>query len=92
MEDFITALLRLSLLGSLTAILLLFLRPVLHKFAGWSVVYYLWLVVLLRLCIPAGITVTLPSHADHGALDSPKAISAKNEENRMPEDTQEKSP
>lgn len=61
MEVFLTVLLRLSLFGSLSAVLLLLLQPVLRRLAGWTAVYYLWIVVLLRLCIPAGITVPLPS-------------------------------
>ena len=61
MDDFLLELLHISLLGSLSALLLLFLSRISHKWVSRSVIYYLWLLVLLRLCIPVGITVTLPS-------------------------------
>ncbi len=64
MEGFFIVLLRISLLGSLAAVLLMLLQPILHRLAGWTAVYYLWLVVLLRLCIPIGISVSLTGHAD----------------------------
>ena len=54
------AVLRLSLWGSLLAGLLLALRPLLRGRVSGAVRYYLWLAVLLRLCIPAGITLPLP--------------------------------
>ncbi len=61
MEAFLSGILRISFFGSLAAVLLLLLRPVLCRLAGWSAVYYLWLPVLFRFCIPIGITVTLPA-------------------------------
>lgn len=64
MGGFLTVLLRLSLFGTLSAILLILLQPVLRRLAGWTAVYYLWLAVLLRLCIPAGITIALPGQGD----------------------------
>lgn len=54
------SLLRLSLLGSLLAAALLLLRPILRKYVPHAVSYYLWLIVLLRLCIPVGLTLPLP--------------------------------
>lgn len=63
MEGFLTGLLRISFFGSLSAMVLFFLQPVCRRLAGQAVVYYLWLFVLLRLCVPAGITVSLPSAA-----------------------------
>lgn len=74
MEGFFIVLLRISLLGSLAAVLLMLLQPILHRLAGWTAVYYLWLVVLLRLCIPAGISVSLTDHAD--PVDRPNKIDA----------------
>ena len=49
MEGFLTGLLRISFFGSLSAMVLFFLQPVCRRLAGQSVVYYLWLFVLLRL-------------------------------------------
>lgn len=61
MERLFILLLRLSLLGSLLAALLLLLRPLLRGKVSQTAVYYLWLPVLLRLCLPVGITVLLPA-------------------------------
>lgn len=84
MEGFFTVLLRIGLLGSLSAVLLIMLQPVLRRLAGWTAVYYLWLAVLLRLCIPAGITVPLPGHT--GVSDSAGSISADHKGSVGPED------
>lgn len=61
MERLFILLLRLSLLGSLLTALLLLLRPFLRGKVSQTAVYYLWLLVLLRLCLPIGITVLLPA-------------------------------
>lgn len=61
MERFFILLLRLTLLGSLLAVLLLLLRPLLRGKVSQTAFYYLWLPVLLRLCLPVGITVFLPA-------------------------------
>ncbi len=60
MGELFLDILQVSLLGSLSAAALLVLRRPLCRLVGHSVVYYLWLLVLLRLCIPAGITLKLP--------------------------------
>ena len=60
MTPFLTTLLRLSLFGSLLALALFALKPLLRGRVSRTVSYYLWLLVLLRLCIPAGLTLTLP--------------------------------
>lgn len=54
MERFFLLLLRLSLLGSLLTVLLLLLRPLLRGKVSQTTFYYLWLPVLLRLCLPVG--------------------------------------
>lgn len=54
-------LLRLSLLGSLVGGMLFLLRRLLGGRVRHAVFYYLWLLVLLRLCVPAGVTLTLPA-------------------------------
>ena len=61
MGTFLPALLRLSLLGSVLAVLLLLLRPLLLRRAPYALTYYLWLLVLLRLCVPVGVTLPLPA-------------------------------
>ena len=59
--SFLSGLLRLSLLGSLLAALLLLLRPLLRGRVPYALLYTLWLLVLLRLCLPVGVTLTLPA-------------------------------
>lgn len=63
MTDFLFILLQLSVFGSLLAALLFFLGLVFRRWVSRTVFYYLWLFVLLRLCVPAGITVSLPAAA-----------------------------
>ena len=63
MTAFLTTLLRLSLLGSLLAAVLFLLKPLLRGRVSRAAAYYLWLLVLLRLCIPGGLTLTLPAQA-----------------------------
>ena len=63
MSAFLTTLLRLSLLGSALAVLLFLLKPLLRGKVSRTVQYYLWLLVLLRLCVPAGLTLPLPAEA-----------------------------
>ena len=61
MDDFLRELLRMSLAGSLLALLLAAVRRMAYRLVSRTVIYYLWLFVLLRLCIPGGITVIVPS-------------------------------
>lgn len=72
MQDFLQGLLRVSMYGSLSAVLLVLLRQVSARFVSRSVIYYLWLLVLLRLCIPAGITITLPDISGSAVSDDDK--------------------
>lgn len=73
MEHFLTILLSLSLLGSLLAGILILLRFFLQKCVSRAAFYYLWLLVLLRLCIPVGVTIPLP--AAFGEPDAPAVLS-----------------
>ncbi|MCI9467452.1 MAG: peptidase, M56 family protein, partial [Ruminiclostridium sp.] len=57
MTAFLTTLLRLSLLGSLLAAVLFLLKPLLRGRVSRAAAYYLWLLVLLRLCVPVGLTL-----------------------------------
>lgn len=63
MVSFLSGLLRLSLFGSLLALLMVVLRLLFKGRVSQAVYYYLWLLVLFRLCIPIGITVSLPAAA-----------------------------
>ena len=51
MTPFLYTLLKLSLLGSLLTGLLLLIRPLIKS---KTAVYYLWLLVLVRLVLPVG--------------------------------------
>lgn len=64
MSTFLVTLLRLSLLGGALTLLLWAVSPLLRRWAGQALPYYLWLVVLLRLCLPVGVTLPLPAPAE----------------------------
>ena len=61
MSDFLALLLRLSLLGTMLSGLLFLVRLIFHGRLSQTVYYYLWLPVLLRLCIPGGVILPLPA-------------------------------
>ena len=58
MNELFLIYLSLSMSGSLIALILISLRPVLHKF-GRTWKYYLWLIVLVRLLIPFSIDASV---------------------------------
>ena len=64
MATFLHTLLRLSLLGSLLTGLLLLVQPLIKS---KTAAYYLWLLVLVRLCLPVGVTLPLPALPDQTA-------------------------
>lgn len=76
MELFLRTLLKLSLLGSVLALALTALRPLLRGRVSRAAAYYLWLLVLLRLCVPVGIALPVPAAAADPAPVSPPVIQA----------------
>lgn len=64
MELFLRTLIKLSLLGSALAVILTVLRPLLRGKVSRRAAYYLWLLVLLRLCVPVGIDLPVPVRAE----------------------------
>lgn len=60
MAEFLHTLLVLTVLGSALTGLLLLARPLIKS---RTVFYYLWLLVLLRLCLPVGVSIPLPARA-----------------------------
>ncbi len=64
MADFLLTLVKLSLLGSLLTGLLLLVQPLIKS---KTAAYYLWLLVLVRLCLPVGVTLPLPALPDQTA-------------------------
>lgn len=71
MTNFLITLIKLSLSGSLLAGLLILLRLLFRNRVSQTVFYSLWLLVLLRLCVPVGLTISLP--AIFGEADVPAA-------------------
>ena len=67
MTPFLYTLLKLSLLGSLLTGLLLLVRPLIKSKAA---VYYLWLLVLVRLVLPVGVTLPLPALPEQGTYQA----------------------
>lgn len=84
MDDFLRELLRMSLAGSLLALLLAAVRRIAYRLVSRTVIYYLWLFVLLRLCIPGGITVIVPSVFTSGLPVSIKQTAQKEETGEIP--------
>lgn len=72
MELFLATLLRLSVLGSALALVLAAVRRLFRGRGGQTVCYYLWLAVLLRLCVPLWVTLPLPA----GLGDAPEPPAA----------------
>lgn len=64
MLDFLITLLSLSVLGSVLAVILFLLKPLIKNKVSKAFTYYLWLIVLLRLCLPLGITLAVYGRAD----------------------------
>ena len=62
MTGFLLTLLRLSLLGSVLGVVLMGVLHLLGRRISRAAGYYLWLLVLLRLCVP--VWVDLPILAD----------------------------
>ena len=60
MADFLFRFLQMSAVGSLMAGLIFLWHRFLRKEAINTIFYYMWLLVLLRLCVPFGVTVSLP--------------------------------
>ena len=61
MASFLFTLLKLSVLGSVLTGLLLLVRPLIKSKAA---AYYLWLLVLVRLIVPVGVTIPLPAQPE----------------------------
>lgn len=74
MELFLRTLVKLSLLGSALAVVLTVLRPLLRRWVSRKAAYYLWLLVLLRLCVPAGFELpVLAAPAEPAPAPAPPA-------------------
>ena len=61
MSTLLETLLRLTVLGSLLTGVVLLLERVFRRRLSRAAGYYLWLLVLLRLCLPFGVTLRVPA-------------------------------
>ncbi len=61
MSTLLETLLRLTVLGSLLTGVVLLLERVFRRWLSRAAGYYLWLLVLLRLCLPFGVTLRVPT-------------------------------
>ena len=62
MTGFLLTLLRLSLLGSVLGVVLMGVLHLLGRRISRAAGYYLWLLVLLRLCVPVWVDLPVPVH------------------------------
>lgn len=62
MTGFLLTLLRLSLLGSVLGVVLMGVLHLLGRRISRATGYYLWLLVLLRLCVPLWVDLPIPAH------------------------------
>lgn len=62
MTGFLLTLLRLSLLGSVLGVVLMGVLRLLGRRISRAAGYYLWLLVLLRLCVPVWVDLPVPVH------------------------------
>ena len=74
MPTFLTTLLRLSLAGSALALVLALALRLLGGRISRAAGYYLWLLVLLRLVLPVGISLPLPGAIRQDAPASQTAV------------------
>lgn len=63
MTDFLLTLLRLSLLGSVLGVVLMGALRLLGRRISRAAGYYLWLLVLLRLCVPVWVDLPVPVYS-----------------------------
>lgn len=61
MSNLLVTILSLSVIGSVLSGLLFLLRPIFKFKVSRAFSYYLWLVVPLRLCLPFGVSMVIPS-------------------------------
>ncbi len=93
MRDLLLTILFLSVSGSVIAGLLLALKPVIANKAGKRFYYYLWLLVLLRLCLPVSSPVDLsgvfsrPAEAAADALPAADYAAEPDTDSVIPSDT-----
>ena len=78
MTGFLLTLLRLSLLGSVLGVVLMGMLHLLGRRISRAAGYYLWLLVLLRLCLPVWVDLPLPVQPQSTAVVGTMVMTGQN--------------
>ena len=78
MTGFLLTLLRLSLLGSVLGVVLMGALRLLGRRISRAAGYYLWLLVLLRLCLPVWVDLPLPVQPQSAAVVGTMVMTGQN--------------
>ena len=78
MTGFLLTLLRLSLLGSVLGVILMGALRLLGRRISRAAGYYLWLLVLLRLCLPVWVDLPLPVQPQSAAVVGTMVMTGQN--------------
>ena len=78
MTGFLLTLLRLSLLGSVLGVVLMGALRLLGRRISRAAGYYLWLLVLLRLCVPVWVDLPVPAHQNMAATTGVMVMTGQN--------------
>nr|WP_276858276.1 M56 family metallopeptidase [Intestinimonas timonensis] len=78
MTGFLLTLLRLSLLGSVLGVVLMGVLHLLGRRISRAAGYYLWLLVLLRLCVPVWVDLPIPAYQDMATVTGTMVMTGQN--------------
>lgn len=78
MTGFLLTLLRLSLLGSVLGVVLMGVLRLLGRRISRAAGYYLWLLVLLRLCVPVWVDLPIPAQPQSAAVVGTMVMTGQN--------------
>lgn len=78
MTGFLLTLLRLSLLGSVLGVILMGVLHLLGRRISRAAGYYLWLLVLLRLCVPVWVDLPIPAYQDMATVTGTMVMTGQN--------------
>ena len=78
MTGFLLTLLRLSLLGSVLGVILMGALRLLGRRISRAAGYYLWLLVLLRLCVPLWVDLPIPAQPQSAAVVGTMVMTGQN--------------
>ncbi|MDR0273304.1 MAG: M56 family metallopeptidase [Clostridiales bacterium] len=71
MTDFVRTIIIMSMSGSMLAMLLFMLKPLMRNRLPKSVQYYLWLVVVFALLVPVSDIIVLPDNQMASGTETP---------------------